>query len=270
MAKKAANVTNWNLETELVVVGSGAAGMTAALTAKLEGLDTLLLEKSKHYGGSTSISDGCFWIPNNHLMAEAGIKDSKDNARTYMKNTVGGRTPIENQEAFLTHAPEMIRYLAKLPHMKFRIAHDFPDYYPERPGAMSEGRGIDTPVFNGKKLGKLFKQLHPHPIKVPFDFVFTVDEVRKVTLARAHIPFIVDAFKVLVRNVYNKVACTRHVGSGGALIARLRLSLHEHNVPVRLNAAVKDLIFENGSVIGVEVERKRPYIHVLANLIPTH
>ncbi len=104
-------MTSWDHEVDLVVVGSGCAGMTAALTGKLEGLNSLIVEKSEVYGGSTAISGGGIWVPNNYLMAEAGISDSLDKARTYMKNTVGDRTPLANQEAFLTHAPKMLEYI---------------------------------------------------------------------------------------------------------------------------------------------------------------
>ena len=89
-------MTKWDHETDLVVVGSGGGGMTAALTAKLEGLDSLILEKTEYYGGSTAISGGGIWIPNNHLMADAGIKDSTENARTYLRTIVGDRIPVAN------------------------------------------------------------------------------------------------------------------------------------------------------------------------------
>jgi len=257
-------MTSWDHETDLVVVGSGGGGMTAALTAKLEGLDSLILEKTEYYGGSTAVSGGGIWIPNNHLMAEAGIDDSTDNVRTYMKNTVGDRTPGENQEAFIIHSPEMIQYLSKLPHMKFRIQPGFSDYYPERPGGMNGGRGIATPVFSGKKLGNMFDQMRRQPIEVTFGFAFTITETRKLALTRTNPAFMVDAFKVLGRNLFGKAAGRKHVGLGEALIARLRMSLHEQNVPVWLNTPVKDIIIENDFAIGVQVEKEGKKIRIRA------
>ena len=257
-------MTNWDERTDLLVVGSGAAGMTAALTAKLEGLESIVLEKCEYYGGSSAISGGGIWVPNNHLMAEAGVEDSIENARLYMNNTVGARTPRANQEAFLTRAPEMLQYLSRLPHMQFRIMRGFSDYYPERPGGMDEGRGIDTPIFRGRRLGKLFHQLRPHPIKTPFDLVFSTVEIKKIFLLAAHPPYLVDAFKVLARNLYNKVFGVRHAGSGAALIARLRISLREQGVPVWLNTPVKEIVFDNGSAIGVEVEKEGKRLRIRA------
>ncbi len=257
-------MTNWDHETDLVIVGSGGGGMAAALTAKLEGLETLILEKTEYYGGSTAISGGGVWIPNNHLMAEAGIEDSTDNVRTYMKNTVGDRTPQKNQEAFICNAPEMIRYLSGLPHMKFKIMEGFADYYPERPGGTIGGRGIDAPIFTGKKLGELIYQLRPNPLRVPLSFAFTIDEIRKTALSKANPRFRKDAFKVVLRNLLNKIFRTKHVGTGGALIARLRMSLLEQDVPVWLNTPVKDIIIENDSAVGVEVEKEGKKIRIRA------
>ncbi len=258
-------MTSWDVETDLVVVGSGAGGMTAALTAKLQGLDSLVLEKTELYGGSTAISGGGIWVPNNHLMTEAGIKDSMDNARTYMKNTVGNRTSEERQEAFLRYAPEMIQYLSTLPSIEFEIMPGFSDYYPERPGGLKEGgRGIESVVFSGKKLGDLYEQLRPHPVKVPFDFALMISDIRKVALAGVYLPYLLDVFRILVRNLRGKLTREKHLAAGAALVARLRMSLHEQNVPVWLNARLVKIIFENESVVGVEVEKEGKTIQIRA------
>ena len=257
-------MTSWDYETDLVVVGSGGGGMTAALTAKLEGLDSLVLEKTEYYGGSTAISGGGVWIPNNHLMAEAGIEDSVDKVRTYLKNIVGDRVPEANLEAFIIHASKMLRYITKLPHIEFRIMESYSDYYAEKPGGTMGGRGIAAPVFSGKKLGDMFNQLRPSPVRPPFDFALTISEIRKSVLAKAYLPFIPSVIKVILRNLLSKITGAKHVGAGGALIARLRMSLHEQNVPLWLNTPVKDIIIENNSTIGVEVEKEGEKIGIRA------
>ncbi len=238
--------------------------MTAALTAKREGLDALVLEKCEYYGGSTAISGGGIWIPNNHLMPALGINDSADNALTYMENTVGNRTPKANQQAFIKYAPEMIRCLDELPHMAFRIVPEFCDYYPERPGGMTSGRGLDSPVFSGKKLGELFDHIRIRPITLLFDIIVTLNEGRKLALSRAYPVFLIDVFKIALRNLSDKIFRTRHIAMGGAIIARLRLSLHECNVPVWLNTTVTDIIFEDGAAVGVEVDKEGEKIRIRA------
>src|SRR4030067_2201618 len=97
--------------TDVVVVGSGGGALTAALTTKLAGGDVIVVEKGPCYGGSTAISGGGMWIPNNHKMAEAGIYDSYELALTYMKNAVGDRVPESKLEAYVRYAPEMTKFL---------------------------------------------------------------------------------------------------------------------------------------------------------------
>ncbi len=271
-------MTSWDHEVDLIIVGSGSAGMTAALTAKLEGLEPLILEKAEYYGGSTAISGGGIWIPNNHLMAEAGIADSMDKARTYMKNTVGDRTPEANQEAFLIHAPKMIQCISKLPYMKFQMTPGLSDYYPERPGGLSHGRGIETPIFAGRKLGKTFKEQRPIPICAPFGILVTIPEVRKVSLAVTNPSHLIDLFKIGARNLYALTFRRKHFGLGSALTARLRISLKEQDVPIWLKTPVREIIFADGSrsraegsdleadgsAIGVEVERDGKRIRICA------
>jgi len=260
-------MTSWDHEVDLVVVGSGSAGMTAALTAKLEGLNPLIVEKSETYGGTTAISGGGMWIPNNHLMAEAGIEDSLDKARTYMKNTVGDRTPEANQEAFLIHAPKMIRTLSKLPHMKFKPTPGLSDYYPERPGGLNRGRGIETPVFAGKHLGDTYKEQRLSPINPPYGMTITIPEVRKIGLAMTNPSHWIDLFKILGRNLFGMVFRRRHFGLGGALTGRLRMAVQDQDVPIWLSTPVREILFSEGAeraAIGVEVEREGKKIRIRA------
>ncbi len=255
-------MTNWDHETDLIVVGSGGGGMAAALTAKVEGLDPLVLEKTEYYGGTTSISGGGVWIPNNHLMAEAGIKDSKDDARTYLKSIVGEHVPDPNLEAFITHAPEMLRYLSKLPPIRFTIMDGYSDYYAEKPGGTMSGRGLMAPIFAGSTLGDMFDQLRPSPIQPPFEFALTISEIRTSCLAKAYLPFMPSAIKVFLRNLFGKIIGAKHVGAGATLIARMRMAMHKQNVPLWLNTPVKDIIIEDNSAIGVIAEKDGKKIRI--------
>ena len=102
---------NWDHEVDLLVVGSGGGGMTAALAANHLGLDVLVIEKTAFFGGSTARSGGAIWIPDNYLLAEEGIDDSFEMARQYMRYTVGDRVSQALQDAYLTHAPRMVDWL---------------------------------------------------------------------------------------------------------------------------------------------------------------
>src|SRR5688500_18091075 len=93
-------------EYDVVVVGSGAGGLTAGLTARLRGLSALVIEKTDRYGGSTALSGGAIWVPNNLYLEEAGQRDTPENARAYMDATVGERVPAARKDAYLARGPE--------------------------------------------------------------------------------------------------------------------------------------------------------------------
>lgn len=118
---------------DLVVVGSGAAGMTAAITASEGGLDVVILEKDDTVGGSTAVSGGAIWIPDNPKMRAAGMKDDPEAAFTYIASEAGNRMNAELVRAFLSAGPEMVDFMER--HSLLTLEHRAysPDYHPDRP-----------------------------------------------------------------------------------------------------------------------------------------
>lgn len=247
-------LSTWDHETDLLVVGSGAAGMTAALVAKLEGIDSLILEKSDLIGGSTAVSGGGVWIPNNHLMAEAGIPDSFENAFRYMQNTVGDRTPRKQQEVFLTQAREMLRYLMDRARLPFRMAEGFPDYYPERPGGAVTGRTLCVPVFAGRSIGPKFAQLRDFEAKAARWVPMSLHEYKQFVLFRRTPACFLEAARIIVRTVFGLMFRRGYVGLGRALAAALLGALEKHDVPIRLGTQLRELVLDGGRVTGVVAE----------------
>lgn len=257
-------MTNWDYTTDVLVIGSGGGGMTAALVAKQAGLDALLIEKTEYYGGSTALSGGGLWIPNNYLLQQDGLNDSPDKARTYLASTVGDRVPQVRQDAYLKYAPEMIRYLVSNAQVRFNRSKNYADYFPERPGGMTDGRAIEAAPFDGNKLGDDLKQLRPQAIPIPAGLAFTASEYNKLGMIMTTWKGKFTAVKVGIRTIFNLLTGVKYLTLGQALIARLRLSLKEANVPVWLNTGLKELVFEDGVVVGIVAEREGKPIQIRA------
>src|SRR5690349_16652433 len=136
---------------DVVVVGAGAAGMTAALTAAKRGLRVVVIEKAPTFGGSAARSG--IWIPNNEVILAAGVPDTPAKAAAYLAGVVGPEIPADRQAAFLSQGPAMISFVIKNSPLRFRWMEGYSDYYPERTGGMPNGRSIEPAQFDGHLLG---------------------------------------------------------------------------------------------------------------------
>lgn len=245
----------WDASYDVVVVGSGAAGLTAGLTAKVQGMKSLVIEKTDRYGGASAISGGALWIPNNHIIKGAGVPDTHELARQYLDSTIGDRVPEELKEAYITRGPEMLRFLYnKTKHMRFQYAKGYSDYYPEKPGGLSQGRSIEPLIFDLTKMGSLANSMRRATLSTK-GFTMNSYEFHKVNMITRTLKGKTTALKLGARLVKSKVTKSNPVALGEALIARLRLSLAEANGELWLSTAFKDFIMCKGRVIGIIVER---------------
>ncbi|WP_342544833.1 FAD-binding protein [Lysinibacillus sp. FSL K6-4013] len=245
----------WDASYDVVVVGSGAAGLTAGLTAKLQGMKSLVIEKTDRYGGASAISGGALWIPNNHIIKGAGVPDTHELARQYLDSTIGDRVPEGLKEAYITRGPEMLRFLYnKTKHMRFQYAKGYSDYYPEKPGGLSQGRAIEPLIFDLSKMGSLANSMRRATLSTK-GFTMNSYEFHKVNMITRTLKGKTTALKLGARLVKSKVTKSDPVALGEALIARLRLSLAEANGELWLSTAFKDFIMDKGRVIGMIVER---------------
>ncbi|MEM9945733.1 MAG: FAD-dependent oxidoreductase, partial [Cyanobacteria bacterium P01_D01_bin.36] len=144
------------IETDVLVVGSGAAGMVTALRARERGLRTLLLESTDRLGGNSAISGGGVWVPNNHVLKREGQTDSYEEGQSYLDacvGDVGAASSPERRHAYLTEGPAMVRWLEDLG-LPWVYARGYADYYPERQGGKVMGRCIEAKKYNIKRLGR--------------------------------------------------------------------------------------------------------------------
>jgi 3-oxosteroid 1-dehydrogenase len=250
-------MAEWDYTTDVIVVGSGAGGMVSALYADYHGLEALILEKTSTYGGSSALSGGGLWIPVNHLLDREGIPDSVEQARTYMQHTVGDRVPQAKQDAYVEHARDMARWLEQNTRMEFIRMDGYADYYPERPGGTSRGRGIEAKPVDGRNLGEALQNINTPSQSAPGPLAFTSGEFRDIGLVMTTWEGRITALKVGFRAIESLVRRETPLTMGQALIARLRWSLQDANVPLWLNAPFEQFVVEDGRVIGVVAETER-------------
>lgn len=255
----------WDVEYDLVVVGSGASGFAAAITGAKEGLKTILIEKEQHFGGASALSGGGVWIPNNRYLVKAGVVDSFEEAKKYLDATVGDKTSDEMKETYLTRGVEMLDYLHETSnHMRFSYAKDYSDYYPHLEGGKGEGRSIEPLIFNLNELGDWRKLLKPPTIDTK-GFVMTGQDFRHVNMITRTWKGKVRSFSLGWRLVKYLAFKTRYSALGQALIGRLAMTYKELNGELWLNTPFVDHIVEDGRVIGIKIVKDGKEINVKAN-----
>lgn len=156
---------SWDIETDVVCVGAGLAGCAAALAAADHGLDALLIEKDARAGGKTAWSNGGIWIPGNDLAAEAGIADSLEEGRAYLRYLAAGHAIDDNLNAYIDQGPATLRYFARLG-VTFQLVRNLPDiYFGMAPGAKAEGRMLEVALFSALELGAWRDKIHVSPYR---------------------------------------------------------------------------------------------------------
>ncbi len=239
-------------EVDVVVAGSGAAGMTAALTAAQLGLNALVIEKAGSFGGSTARSGGGIWAPGNSVLRAAGVADTPEQARAYLAHVAEG-VPAARREAVLEYGPEMLGLvLAKTP-VRFAWVPGYADYYPEAPGGLAAGRSIEPVPLDGRRVlgGELAHLARPY---LPSPVAITQAEYRWLSLGR-HPRGVRAAVRVAARAARARLRGQRMLSMGQALAAGLRAGLAASDVPVWLDTALADLVAEDGRVTGVHATR---------------
>jgi 3-oxosteroid 1-dehydrogenase len=243
-------------EYDVVVVGSGAAGMTAAMTAAHRGLRTVLIEKASCYGGSTARSGGGVWIPNNAVLQRDGVRDTPEAAHDYLHSIIGDVVSAERIDTYLERGPEALSFVLANTPLRMQWVPDYSDYYPEAPGGRLGGRSIEPTPFNGKKLGPELARLEPDYGKAPLNVSVTQADYRWLNLIRRHWRGKVRMLRVGLRWIFAMLTGRRLLVRGQALSACMRLGLQSADVPLLLDTALVELVSEGGRVTGVLVEHE--------------
>jgi len=229
----------WHREADVIVLGSGGAALTAAIAAYDFGAkDVVILEKSGMVGGTTAMSGGMLWIPNNLYQQAAGIADSDEDVVAYLDALAPGALDPDTLGAFLERGPEMIRYFAEKTPVRFHAYADFPDYQPYMPGAKAEGgRSLDNEAFSFEQLGKWAARVNP--TKMAYPVRGSLMEAINGTL---------DEATLAEREAGD------YRGLGQALIGALFKAVLDREIPVEFEKRARKLVKAGDRVIGVIAE----------------
>ncbi|WP_380879670.1 hypothetical protein ACFB49_23570 [Sphingomonas sp. DBB INV C78] len=243
------------MQYDVIVVGSGASGLTAAIRAAKSGLSVLLLEKADHFGGTTAVSGGGIWIPGSPQARAAGVDDSPAVARQYILEVVGETANPTLIDAYLDNGPEMVAWLAENSAVEFLISPPSSDWYPDVPGAVNYGRLLSPKEYDGKKLGSDFADLRParEEFNAPGGFMidlFDLPYLAAMPSPKSLVHFGKLAAKFGMDKLRRYPRGTR-LTMGNALAARLLRSALDAGVRLQKSTAVDGLLENGGRVSGV-------------------
>ncbi|TRX96042.1 hypothetical protein FHL15_003184 [Xylaria flabelliformis] len=241
-------------ETDVIIVGSGGSGLTAALRCHALSLRSIVVEKTDKIGGTTALSGGGMWIPNNRYLRERGDEDSIEEAFEYMCHSIGDAGPASSDSrkmAFLENAPRMLDFLCDAG-FAGRASGRYPSYYPDLPGGRTE-RSIESSVFDSRKIGPWYKLIRQG--KNPYPPVHT-DESSRLFRSATSLSNLFYAFRLLVlRGLGRKLLGQRPVTMGPALVCQLLHLNLQRGLELWRNSPLTELIVENGTVVGAVVNR---------------
>jgi 3-oxosteroid 1-dehydrogenase len=227
-------------DVDVVVLGSGAAGLTAALAARDGGASVALLEKADKIGGTSAWSGGMVWIPCNDHMPEIGVEDSEDDAVEYLMSMSHGLMNETLIRTFVQTGPQMVRWLESTTPVAFQPVGHFPDYHPERPGGKPRGgRSLECPLYSFKNLGEWAARVsvgdvYPHtittmgesPLGQPTPITIADDELER-------------------RRINDERGC------GQSLVGRLLRACVDSGVDIRTGAQACELLQREGRIDGI-------------------
>jgi len=253
---------------DVLVIGSGAGGLTAAVTARHHGLDVIVAEKAPVYGGTTARSGGWIWMPCHPYQQAIGVTDSREEAENYLLHEAGEHYDAEHVDAFLRHGPHMVEFFARETAVRFTPSAVYPDYHPDVPGAKTAGRALVAESFDGRELGPLLAKLRrPLPELLLLGMAIgSGDELRHFQRAL----HAVDSFAYTARRLAGHAGEMLLYGrgvrltNGNALVGRLLKSAVDTGVRLWASASARELIAEDGAVRGAIIERDGQPVRVTA------
>ena len=253
---------------DLLVIGSGAAGLSAAITARRHGLDVIVVEKEPQLGGATAVSGGWLSIPDNHLAAEAGMADNAQAARRYLQHEATTAFDPERVDAFIENGRRMVEFFQRETEVRLTAGARFPDYHPDAPGGSQGGRSIVTEAFDARALGENLAKLR-RPLRETTFIGLNIgsgSEVNHFFNATRSIRSAVYVASRIAAHLLDMLRYGRgmRLANGNALAARLAKSAFDLGVQVWLSTPAVRLQRDNGAVCGAVVRTTEGDVRIAA------
>ena len=243
---------------DLLVIGSGAGGLSAAVTAAHLGLKVLVVEKEAQYGGTTAWSGGWMWIPRNPLALDAGIVEDIAQPTAYLRQELGAQFDAERVQAFLQQGPRMVEFFRSQTALQFIDGNSVPDFHGRNPHAAKGGRSICAAPFDGRRLGAHIQQLKPPLAETTLwgMGIASGAELRHFFNAMRKPASLWYVTQRVLRHLADLLRYRRgmRLVNGNALVAGLAASAFAKGVEIRTHSPVQRLLVEHGRVLGAVVD----------------
>ncbi len=249
----------WDRSVDLLIAGSGGGGMVAGLAALDCGLEPLIIEKQGLVGGSTGLSGGIVWLPNNPLMRAEGVADSHEDGLAYLADVVGdigAPSSPQRREMFLSAGYEMINFLIRKG-IRLVRCDGWSDYYSNHKGGNDSGRAVEGIPFDAAELGGWSDKVQP-PLAKNYGYLVLTNELRSVQYFNRSPRAFAVATQVYLRTAAARIRRRQVLTNGASLIGQLLkalIDLADGQPPLWTNAAMDDLVVDDGRVVGARITR---------------
>jgi succinate dehydrogenase/fumarate reductase flavoprotein subunit len=256
------------IECDLLVIGSGAAGLAAAVTAAWHGLRVVVVEKDRCFGGATAWSGGWAWVPGNPLAKRAGIDEDAQQPRTYLKHELGDRYDATRVDAFLDNAPQMVAFFENNTSLKWVDGNGIPDVHGKVPGAATHGHQVIAAPYNAREMGRLITRMRKTMRETSFlgmPIMAGADLGAFLSMTRSW-KSLLHVSKRFIAHLRDLALHGRamHLVNGVALTGRLAKSAEDLGVMLIESAPARELLQDNGKVVGARVDAAKGPLEIRA------